>query len=123
MQCKKCGLHFRYSENAESPRKRSTAAILARVGGMLGLHNFYLGQVVRGIIRAALFAAFLGMFIVPQISNIFMTGQFRVAMDFITVGGMIFLVVNIISYILSIIESMRIQCGITNTDSKGFMLR
>lgn len=123
MQCKKCGLHFRYSDNAESTCKRSTAAILARVGGVMGLHHFYLGNKIRGVLRMVLFLALCGFFIAPQLINIFRTGQFRVALDVIDIAGLAFLVANIISYILAVIESMRISGGITNTDSKGFMLR
>ncbi len=123
MQCKKCGLHFRYSENAESTRKRSTAAILARVGGMLGLHSLYLGYYIRGIIRVVLFVGLCGLFIGPQLANIFGTGMFRVDFDFVGISGTILLIVNIISYILAVIESMRLSLGIMNTDSRGFMLR
>lgn len=123
MQCKKCGLHFRYSDDAESTRSRSTAAILARVGGMLGLHHFYLGYYVFGAVRLALFLGLCGFFVGPQIVNIFQTGRFRVVMDFTDIAGLIFLTVNIISYILAIIESMRITEGVVKTDSKGFVLR
>ncbi len=123
MQCKKCGLHFRYSEHAESPCKRSTATILARVGGMMGLHHFYLGSIVKGIIRMALFIAFLGLFVCPQLMCICKTGMFRVELDFIEIAGLVFLVVNIISYVLAIIESLRISEGIMTTDSRGFFLR
>lgn len=123
MQCKKCGLRFRYSDEAESPCKRSTAAILARVGGIVGIHSFYLGYVVRGIIRVVLFLGLCGLFIGPQLINIFRTGMFRVTLDVFTIAGLVFLVANIISYILAIIESMRISGGVTNTDSKGFILR
>lgn len=123
MQCKKCGLHFRYSENAESTRKRSTAAILARVGGVLGLHSMYLGHYVLGAVRIALFVALVGLFLAPQLTTIFQTGMFRITPDFIGIAGMILAVLNIISYVLAVIESMRISMGIKNTDSHGFMLR
>ncbi len=89
----------------------------------MGLHSFYLGYVVRGIVRTVMFMALCAFFIGPQLINIFKTGMFRVALDFFDIAGMIMLVANIISYVLAIIESMRISCGITNTDSKGFMLR
>ncbi|MDE7463657.1 MAG: TM2 domain-containing protein [Clostridiales bacterium] len=123
MQCRKCGLRFRYSEEAESPCKRSTAAILARVGGIVGAHSFYLGYALRGVIRIVLFLGLIGLFIGPQLVNIFRTGMFYVKPDVFTIAGMVFLVANIISYILAIIESMRISSGITNTDSRGFYLR
>lgn len=123
VSCKKCGLRFRYADNAESLRKRSTAAILARVGGVMGLHWFYLGYFVRGIIQALLFVGFICSYVVPQLSNIFSTGQFRVVFDAVDVIGMILLVVNIITYVLSIIDSMRLSGGILNTDSSGLMLR
>ena len=123
MQCKKCGLHFRYSENAESTRKRSTASVLARTGGLLGLHHIYLCFYLRGIIRLVLFIGFCGLFVCPQLATIFKTGMFRVEFDAIDICGLIMLIVNIISYVLAIIESMRITEGIINTDSNGFMLR
>ncbi len=123
LQCKKCGLHFRYSENAESNRLRSTASVLARVGGVLGLHSFYLGYVMRGIIRLLLFVAMCGLFIGPQLANIFTTGMFRVEPDFVDIAGAVLLVVNIVSYLLAVVESMRISQGIIRTDSKGFLLR
>ncbi len=123
MQCKKCGLHFRYSEEAESPCKRATAAIMARVGGIVGVHSFYLGYKLRGIIRVLLFLGLCGLFIGPQAVSIFGTGMFRVTPDAFTVLGLVLLVANIISYILAVVESMRISAGIINTDSKGFMLR
>ena len=123
MQCKKCGLHFRYSDGAESMRKRSTASILARIGGIMGLHWLYLGHYLRGIIQLILFVGFLGTYIAPQLAHIFATGQFRVVFDAIDIIGMILLVTNIILYVLAIIDSMRISGGIINTDSSGFMLR
>ncbi len=123
MQCKKCGLRFRYSEEAESPCKRATAAIMARVGGIVGVHSFYLGYKIRGIIRVVLFLGLCGLFIGPQLASIFGTGMFRVKPDAFTVSGLVLLVANIISYILAVIDSMRISAGIINTDSKGFMLR
>ncbi len=123
MQCKKCGLHFRYSENAESTRKRSTAAMLARVGGVFGLHSIYLGYYALGAVRIVLFVALVGLFLGPQLVSIFQTGMFRVTPDFIGIGGMILAILNIISYVLAVIESMRIAFGIKNTDSHGFMLR
>ena len=123
MQCKKCGLHFRYSDTAESPKKRATAAVLARVGGLFGLHQLYLGYVVRGIIRIVLFVGLVGLFVCPQLAHIFQTGMFRVEFDFIDIAGMVMVILNIISYILAIIESVRISEGIIKTDSNGFYLR
>ncbi len=123
MQCKKCGLHFRYSENAESDRLRSTAAILARVGGLLGLHDFYLGYIARGAARLVLFIAMCGLFLGPQLANIFKTGMFRVEFDFVDIAGSILLIINIISYVLALIQSMRLAQGLVNKDSKGFLLR
>lgn len=123
MQCKKCGLHFRYSENAESTRKRSTAAIFARVGGVFGLHDLYLGYYLLGVIRVVLFVAMCGLFIAPQLVNITQTGMFRIANDFVGIAGAVLLVINIISYVLAVVESMRISMGIKSTDSNGFVLR
>jgi len=97
--------------------------MLARVGGIMGLHHFYLGHFVFGVVRMALFLGLIGFYIGPQLAHIFDTGQFRVMFDFIDIAGLIFLMCNIISYILAIIESMRITGGIVNTDSKGFLLR
>ncbi len=123
MQCKKCGLHFRYSDNAESPKKRSTAAVLARVGGLFGLHQIYLGYIVHGIVRIALFVGLIGLFVCPQLAHIFQTGMFRVEFDFVDIAGMVMVILNIISYILAVIDSVRISEGIIKTDSKGFYLR
>lgn len=123
MQCKKCGLHFRYSENAKSPKLRSTAVLFSRVGGLLGLHHFYLGFYLRGAIRIVLFLGLCGLFFAPQLAHIFSTGSFRVEFDFIDIAGMTALIFNIISYILAVIESVRISEGILATDADGLFLR
>ena len=122
MQCKKCGLHFRYSDSAESTKKRSTAIILARIGGLLGLHRIYLGYIAYGAVRIALFAGLMGLFVCPQLAHIFQTGMFRVEFDFVDIAGMVMVILNIISYILAVIDSVRISEGIINTDSKGLYL-
>ncbi len=89
----------------------------------MGLHQLYLGFFFRGILRMVLFIAMLGFFVGPQLAHICMYGTFRVEYDFVDIIGLILLVVNIISYILAIVESMRITEGIIATDSGGFLLR
>jgi len=45
------------------PKSKTTAALLAFFLGALGIHNFYLGYTVRGVIQLILSLTFFGLFI------------------------------------------------------------
>lgn len=47
------------------PKSRVLAGVLAIVLGQLGIHNFYLGYIARGIIQLAASIIFSGTLIVP----------------------------------------------------------
>lgn len=122
--CTNCGLKFKYNTKENiSKCKRSTACILAYIFGALGLHNFYLGYFVKGVIRLTLFILFCGFFVSPQIMMLISTGNFRITYDYYGIFGLVMLGIVVVSYLLCIVEFVNIILGNINTDARGYKLK
>lgn len=119
--CPYCDLRFKYNQRApqKSKCKRSTACVLTHLFGVLGIHSFYMGYFLRGIIRLVLFVVFCGFFVSPQLVNIAKYGMFRITFDMFGVFGLLSAVFIFISYCICIVEFVNIVLGKTNADANG----
>lgn len=113
--CVKCGIGFapvkpQVSKDAKS---RVAAGVMGFFCGFLGVHNFYLGHILKALAQLGL-------------SLIWLLGIFILAMDNTETGLVVFLLGIFglaASWIWSFVEVILILCGIKNTDGKGNALR
>jgi TM2 domain-containing membrane protein YozV len=54
----------------QQPKSKATAIVLALFLGSLGIHHFYLGNTLRGLLMLILFLVFVGVFVNPFIALI-----------------------------------------------------
>lgn len=122
-QCPYCGLKFKYTQPVESKAKRSTAAVFTAIFGGMGLHNFYTGYFLRGVIRLVIFLLFCGFFVSPQVMNIITTGYIRFSFDLTGILGIVCLALYAVSRALTAVEFVYLLLGNIDSDAKGFKLR
>lgn len=68
-------------ESDISPKSRLAATIMAGAGGAIGIHNFYLGQIGRGLAKAILFGVSYILFIISYVQFIFDMTSIRYESD------------------------------------------
>lgn len=122
-ECPHCGLRFKYPERKESRCRRSTACVLSFLFGGIGLHNFYLGFFLKGVIRMALFLAFCGFFLSPQLLHVFNEGRLVITFNAMGIVGLLALAAYLVSYMLAMAEFVYLVLGVRYQDSKGLRLQ
>lgn len=70
-KCTECGATLFVMRNTK-PRSRAVAALLAFLLGMFGIHNFYLGYMRRGLLKAIV--SVVGFIFVPILGGLFTVG-------------------------------------------------
>ena len=133
--CQKCG-----APSAVGSRKSKIAAgLLGIFLGVWGVHNFYLGQIGRGVIKLCVSFGFVLLYIVYMIGMVFVSfnnnsyghgynynfGDSSMALPaiIIMIFFIFFALAHLGIYIWSLVEGILILTGKINKDAKGIPLK